>query len=551
MNGGRHAAWWGALGLALVGALGLFVVAPAWRAPTPKTSVAQIPAMRVSDPEALGAMWRRVPFDELPVTGKGFGGTWADFDRDGRLDLLLSLHGGGVGAYRNRGGLHFDRLDTCVLFPCTSADHHGTAACDFDADGDWEFYVSVGADLGQGQGYNELWDKPVALAQYRNSIGRRNLLADPQGRGRGALWIDLDGDIHPELVVLNYMSPPRLFHPGGGLWVDWSDRIDQAAGSWSRDGNPRMGYWRSVSVDGDFDGDGRSDLYLAGVGVALLRNLGGGRLRDDTESAGLEKFPETEAGAATGDVDNDGDLDLLCIRQRPGSLDLWLNESAPDHLRFRRGPDPSPLASGMEIDSPLLADFDNDGILDLYLTRQIDPGTNGPNLAAKGAGDGTFTDMGETWGGTADVPALPCGVWAVDLDNDGDLELLALHGKGNYPERRGLTVLYENTCDSGGLTVILASSTGPPHGLGAVVRLASAAGTATPSAHQTRQVRASTSYWNSTVLPLHFGVGRDPGPFIADIAWPGGRQQRLTLPRAGAAYRITEGKSDAVTLPKD
>ena len=148
------------------------------------------------------------------------------------------------------------------------------------------------------------------------------------------------------------------------------------------------------------------------------------------------------------------------------------------------------------------------------------------------------------------MPALPCGAWAVDLDNDGDLELLALHGKEDYPQRTGLAVLYENIGEAAGLTLTLVASAGPPHGLGALVTLQRAALT-DPTAVQIRQVRSTSSYWNSTVLPLHFGVGADRGPFIADIKWPGGGHQRITLPLAGRAYRITEGSAAVVMLPRE
>lgn len=473
----------------------------------------------------------------LPSTGKGYGATWADLDRDGRLDLLISLHGRGVGAWLNRGGLQFDRVDTCGLLPCIAKDNHGTAACDFDADGDPEFYVSVGAERGQGLGFNELWDRNVD-GMFRDFLPPYHPLRDSRGRGRGAVWTRLDDDAYPELVVLGFRTPPRLFHFTGSEWVEWSDEID-ANRKDRREGRDVGSFlWRTVAACGDLDGDGREDLYLGGSASSVFRNTGTGGYEEIRQVSGLPFDADHLTEAVLGDLDGDGDPDLVTVQADPARMAVWLNESAPGRIRFVPGPIFVPPLPPRP-DSAVLADLDNDGILDLYVTGQESLETNAPNLAARGLGDGGFRDATDLWGGRADVPALPCGAWAVDLDQDGDLDLAVLGGREDHPDREGLAVLYENTTGAGGFTLELRDRAGGLGPLGTTVRLVEGA------LAQTRALRSTVSHWNAAVLPLHFGTGQAAGPFRLEVRWPSGTVQEATVPSSGRAYVLREGSEAA------
>jgi hypothetical protein len=123
---------------------------------------------------------------------------------------------------------------------------------------------------------------------------------------------------------------------------------------------------------GDFDGDGRSDMYLSRPygGNRLYRNLGDFKFQDVTDSAGLGDDPSWGGGVTFADVNNDGSLDIYaCIHAGPNRLYInqrdgtFLEQASRYGLDFRG-------ASVMMA----FADYDRDGDLDGYLlTNRLPP----------------------------------------------------------------------------------------------------------------------------------------------------------------------------------
>ncbi|MFT5233153.1 MAG: hypothetical protein ACI9UQ_001183, partial [Candidatus Krumholzibacteriia bacterium] len=417
--------------------------------------------------------------------------------------------------------------------PCTSQDQHGVAACDYDGNGTWDMYVTVGADRGEGEGPNQMWSRN-SEGLFENAIPPTHFMADHMGRGRGALWLRIDDDTFPELLVLNYKTPARLYRFDGQAWADYSGVVNPFHTPNPRRVERNNGSSFGVATAGDLDNDGRTDLMLAGAGFFIFQNGEPGNLLDVTEAAGFPVRAPGLADLALGDLDNDGDLDALFCFRYVGGIEVYLNESTAGNIRFVEGPSLENLPLAPERDSVLLADFDNDGVLDLLVMMQDQEKKNRSDLLARGVGDGSFTDVSSTWGADEVVEALPRGSWAMDVDHDGDLDLLKVHGKGEFPERAGLCSMYENRAHNNGVTVELLIPGGVPHGMGARVTLHSALGA------QMREVRSVIHHGNSTIAPVHFGVGLANGPYRVVIIWPGGDKQVVILPEAGRAYQVTK-----------
>ncbi|HMB55403.1 MAG TPA: CRTAC1 family protein [Thermoanaerobaculia bacterium] len=191
----------------------------------------------------------------------------------------------------------------------------------------------------------------------------------------------------------------------------------------------------------DHDGDGDLDLYLVdgGSGSArdrLYRQQADGTFTDVTAAAGLGR-PAYGMGAAVGDVDDDGDLDLFLTRF--GADALFLN--AGDGT-FTAAPADGGLGDDLWTTSACFFDADRDGALDLYVATYLgfdpprsctdragNPEYCGPEAYRglpdrfyRGRGDGTFADATADW-----LVAPPAnkglGVVCADLDGDGRVEI--------------------------------------------------------------------------------------------------------------------------------
>lgn len=117
---------------------------------------------------------------------------------------------------------------------------------------------------------------------------------------------------------------------------------------------------------GDVDGDGRCDVYLAGLETdnRLYRNLGGWRFEDITARAGVACPGQFSTGAVLADVDGDNDLDLLVNGIGAGTR-LFINDGRGTFAERKD----SGLVQRLGSHSMALADADGDGDLDLYVTN--------------------------------------------------------------------------------------------------------------------------------------------------------------------------------------
>jgi len=180
----------------------------------------------------------------------------------------------------------------------------------------------------------------------------------------------------------------------------------------------------SGPVFADYDGDGRLDLFVGGVDgthPTLFRNQGDGTFGDVTVAAGLV-FLRPTFSAAFGDYDGDGDLDLATSHWNSTPL------SATEHLWRNEGDgtftDVS-LAAGLVIEesptfptlvmtfTPRFADIDNDGDQDLLYASDFHV-----SQVFRNEGDGTFTDV--TTAVISDENGMGSAI--ADYDNDGDLD---------------------------------------------------------------------------------------------------------------------------------
>jgi hypothetical protein len=347
--------------------------------------------------------------------GQGSQGASVALSADGNTAVVAApyrdsfLAAGGTWVYSRAG-------DTWVLLGGKLV---GSAAVDPAAQG-WSCALSGDGNTLVVGGPGDNSSVGAAWAFARSASAFSDVTSGPlgfTGNGIGGACGDFDGDGDQDLYVPSYGQGNKLFRNDGlAGFVDVTTPLLASPSA--------AGFCRSVAW-GDYDNDGDLDLYLSYVGAnALIRNEGGGVFVDVT-SGPLGDGGEGVA-AAWADYDNDGDLDLYLVRNnQPGETNKLLrNEGGGAFVDATS----SPLDDGGQDAGAAWGDYDNDGDLDLYLVS-----SGGANKLFRNDGGGAFTDV--TSGPLGDAGHGECAVWG-DYDNDGDLDLyLANSGNVAFPSK--------------------------------------------------------------------------------------------------------------------
>ena len=271
--------------------------------------------------------------------------------------------------------------------------------------------------------------------------------------GSGACWLDFNKDGYSDLYLVNGATleqlqgkemPARarnyLFRNNGdGTFTD----VTLAAGV------PGKG-WGFGCVVADYDNDGNADLFVTNFGPNILyRNNGDGTFTDATAAAGLAQAGRWHTGAAFGDYDGDGYVDLYVaayldfdVRNppKPGGCSYHgLAVKACGPRGFRGAPDSLyrnngdgtftdvTVAAGVEDReryfgfAVVFDDFDNDGRPDIFVAND-----SNPNYLYHNRGDGTFREIGVTAGVAYSADGKEhsgMGAAVGDYDNNGLMDL--------------------------------------------------------------------------------------------------------------------------------
>ena len=196
---------------------------------------------------------------------------------------------------------------------------------------------------------------------------------------------------------------------------------------------------------GDYDGDGWEDLYVcqpSGLPNRLYRNNGDGTFTDATASAGLAVLDDTRS-ALFADLDNDGDQDLILIT---ASQPLLFRNGGKGHYALdRQSGLVIPPAEAASLTSAALADYNNDGWLDLYIcsydfwrpgrsynapTPYYDATNGPPNFLFRNTGRGKFTNATRASGLSQNNNRYSFAAAWGDYNNDGAPDLYVANDFG-------------------------------------------------------------------------------------------------------------------------
>jgi tetratricopeptide (TPR) repeat protein len=208
------------------------------------------------------------------------------------------------------------------------------------------------------------------------------------GQAGGAVTLfDFDGDGALDLIEVAG-GAQRLLRNDGGKFTD----VTNQSGDLSKD---REGVATAV-VAGDYDNDGRPDLFVLRYGKSsLYHNDGGGRFTDVTASAKIPDYKNLYRSVAFVDYDHDGDLDIFIAGGEEPSEALQMEKSLAEH--------PPKVMYSISVGS-----------------------TPVHGVLLRNNGDGTFTD--QTVAAKLQIPIASSAVIPTDYDNHRDVDLLVSGG---------------------------------------------------------------------------------------------------------------------------
>jgi len=532
-------------------------VPPEWRVP-PEVFRSDYDIKRF--PDVAGALG--VAVDDIAG-----GVVMDDFDNDGLLDLMVSACGldSQLRVFRNKGDGSFEELtESAGLTGLTGG--LNLIQSDYDNDGFVDVLVLRGGWLGKDGRYpNSLLrnNGDLTFSDVTEEAGVLSLRST-----QTAVWLDYNADGHVDLFIGNESvpgsgesDPCELFRNNG----------DGTFTECARENGVAITDWIKAVVAGDFDNDGRPDLYLSSFGGPNLLLRNDGPADADGGAASPWRFTNVAAAASVTeplrsfptwffDYDNDGWLDIFvsgyAIRDAGDILADYLGAGPPQAERprlYRNNRDgtfadvtrQAGLWKILETMGANFGDLDNDGWLDFY-TGTGDPhyGTLIPNRMFRNDRGRAFQDV-TTSGGFGQLQKGH-GIAFGDVNNDGTQDIYSVVGGAlagdHYPSQLFANPGHGNHW----LTLKFEGVQSARSAQGARIKVVAKRGSQQREIHR---VVGSGGHFGASPLRQEIGLGDADEIVRVEIHWPAtGKTQVVEGLSPDRAYVIREGEPAAQEL---
>lgn len=356
---------------------------------------------------------------------------YADIDGTGARDLILARPFGRNSFLRGEEGGTFRPMPLVSPTIGELPDALRAAMADIDGDGWIDMILHRDAELDAQT--TLVWRNLGGFRFWEAPTGIKPVVAD-ELNGPGNLEVfDFDDDSDLDLYEVRTHTKngafvmPNLLHRNDGFGRFTTERLYQHNGG-------AASQWSNAIVAADFTGDARTDIVSLnawGDGNSFYLKTEDGSYLDATEGSGLSGDTHLALGAAVGDIDNDGALDILALTSLDfGPSRLYHNDG---HGHFHDVTTESGLdrifASATQAQ---FADMDLDGDLDLLLGNVRDAGqdihASGRLRMVVNDGTGHFSDVTVK----ANIAQETSAFLADDFDDDGDIDMyLVRSGESN------------------------------------------------------------------------------------------------------------------------
>lgn len=547
----------------------------------------------------------------------GGGVSTGDINNDGLPDVYFVSNQCKNKLYLNKGNFKFEDITESAGAAGFSDWQTGVTMADVNGDGYLDIYVSAVGNFRGMEGANELYINNGNLT-FTEKAAEYGL--DFTGFSTQAAFFDYDKDGDLDCYLLNHavhtsrsydrVTTRHLRNNEAGDYLFENQISDQKASPSKpvkfKDVSEKagiygaaMGYGLGIAV-ADLNNDGWDDIYVSNDfhedDYCYINNQDGTFSNKSREM--LRYTSRYSMGNDIADVNNDGYPDIITLDMYPedeyveksslgeDAMDIYLYKLSFGYMPqlsrnclqiSQSGKYFSEVAAMAGIAatdwswSPLLADYDNDGIKDLYVSNGIAHRPNNLDYAKYAADDslryatetsmeldkkamkmmpegkvhnylfkGTrelrFEDKSLVWG--FDAPSISNGAAYADFDGDGDLDLVT--NNLNEP-----SIFYQNQSlptGSGYLRVKLEGFPGNTFAFGAKVVIKNLDGL------QMQQLAGTRGFESSSEPIIHFGLGKASIVDSVTVVWPNGKAQFLTSVKANQLLKIKYSEATSVAV---
>jgi len=490
-----------------------------------------------------------------------------DYNNDGHLDIFFT-NGADIRTLKKTSPKYSDRLfendghghfkDVTERAGLAGAGFdNGVAIGDYDNDGYQDIFVGGvhGNRLYHNNGNGTFTD-----VTHKAGLDKPDSRYGPLWSVGGA-WVDVNNDGLLDLFVVNYLAwdvntepsceaapgqldycHPKFYKPTPNqLFLNNGDGTfrDVSAESGIR-AHPGKGMGAGIA---DYDLDGWMDIFVTNDKLhnSLFHNEGGGKFEEVAFETGVALAESGQFISGMGvdfrDIDNDGYPDIAFVALENETFPLFRNLRKGGFADITQASGMARLSTPMAGYSPTIADFDNDGWKDIFVTRghvqslgyashvQVEQ----PNTVFRNLGGAKFQALTAEAGLTGQPPSRHRGSAVGDLNGDGRLDVVvtALSAPAE---------LWINDSPAGNhwIEFQLEGTKSNRDGIGARIKLVAG------GAAQYNQVSFAAGYASSSAGPTHFGLGPNKSADLVEIRWPSGIVQQLRDVAADRVVKVTE-----------